>query len=592
MKRFHRALAVFSFAALLPVLLATFAPAQTIPQNAFQHIIIVVQENRTPDNLFGYWATAPGGPSTCPPPLTFAGADIANWGNSSGNGGAICNVQQAMNNGGAFDPGHEFEDWTADYDSPVVGMPGQMDGFCHEYTNSQCPNPSTPSPYSYINPGDVNPYYSIATTYGFANYMFQTNEGPSMVAHQFLFTGTSAPVAPNDVHNYYWDFVQDNPQGTVQQNPNNDSGCASSLQAPWIEPNGTKIDSNLPFECYAHDSLVTTSDPNTGDVMDKISSWTYYSPLQDNDQQQQVVGAGYIWNAPEAIPEVCYGVNNTNSAGTACGGAEWNAHMNFYSTMDASVLQDIASCNLPSISWVIPDLAWSDHPSYDGTVHPALGPSWVADIVNAIGNSHSGGRCDYWGYYGGNGISVEPTAIFVVWDDWGGFYDHISPYLYPNVWTGSSNGTGGWNCGAPNQWGCGYTYGFRVPLLVVSEFTGTGTSTTGYSGYISGECGTTNYPNCPSNNFPYVHDFGSILAFTEHNFGLNNIDLSGDNGYADYNAPDWGPLRNNVPLSDFFALWTGTGSIGRPFQQILSNYDPSFFENYYVTHVPVGPDTD
>jgi phospholipase C len=40
----------------------------------------------------------------------------------------------------------------------------------------------------------VFPYFDIATKYGFANYFFQTNQGPSMPAHQFLFTGTPAPV--------------------------------------------------------------------------------------------------------------------------------------------------------------------------------------------------------------------------------------------------------------------------------------------------------------------------------------------------------------------------------------------------------------
>lgn len=57
---------------------------------------------------------------------------------------------------------------------------------------------------------DVQPYFDIATNYGFANYMFQTNEGPSFPAHQFLFTGTSAPVAPHDSNGYYLDFVSEN----------------------------------------------------------------------------------------------------------------------------------------------------------------------------------------------------------------------------------------------------------------------------------------------------------------------------------------------------------------------------------------------
>lgn len=41
----------------------------------------------------------------------------------------------------------------------------------------------------------VQPYFDIANTYGFANYFFQTNEGPRFPAHQFLFGGTSAPTA-------------------------------------------------------------------------------------------------------------------------------------------------------------------------------------------------------------------------------------------------------------------------------------------------------------------------------------------------------------------------------------------------------------
>ena len=44
----------------------------------------------------------------------------------------------------------------------------------------------------------VNPYLDLATQYGWANYMFQTNQGPSFPAHQFLFGGTSAPSAADD----------------------------------------------------------------------------------------------------------------------------------------------------------------------------------------------------------------------------------------------------------------------------------------------------------------------------------------------------------------------------------------------------------
>lgn len=131
------------------------------------------------------------------------------------------------------------------------------------------------------------------------------------------------------------------------------------------------------------------------------------------------------------------------------------------------VLDDIANNNLAAVSWVIPSAPYSDHPGY-GTG----GPAWVASIVNAIGQSA------YW----------QSTAVIVLWDDWGGWYDHVPPL---------QNSTG---------WCPSYCYGFRVPMLVISAYT-----PTGYA----------------DNN---THDFGSILRFVESNFGLG---LIGPGTYAD-----------------------------------------------------------
>jgi phospholipase C len=59
------------------------------------------------------------------------------------------------------------------------------------------------------------------------------------------------------------------------------------------------------------------------------------------------------------------------------------------------------------VSWVTPSKPDSDHPGY----HSDRGPSWVASVVNAIGES------SYW----------DSTAIIIVWDDWGGWYDNAPP---------------------------------------------------------------------------------------------------------------------------------------------------------------------
>ena len=88
----------------------------------------------------------------------------------------------------------------------------------------------------------------------------------------------------------------------------------------------------------------------------------------------------------------------------------------------------------------------------------------------------------------------QNTAILVTWDDWGGWYDHVSPLANNTGWCGS------------------YCYGFRVPLLVISAYT----------------------PAMADNQ---THDFGSILHFVESNFGLASL------GYADAFADD---------LSEFF----------------------------------------
>jgi phospholipase C len=546
---------------------------QTIAPGTFKHIVIIVQENRTPDNIFGAGPASHLGCGT-EDPFT-PGVDVENGGetNVSGSDVLLCNVSQPMNNGPSFDPGHFYSDWYADYHG------GHMDGFCHTQgeTLQQCEQ--APNPYSYIQQSDVQPYFDIAKAYGFANYMFQTNEGPSYEAHQFLFTGTSAPVAPGDQQGYHWDFVLNNAGF-------DDSGCPYKGEngfSQWIQPDRSTIADPLQSECYTHDSLVTNSNCTNGNC-DKDVSWRYYSP-----------SPGAIWDAPAAIPEVCYGENDTtytpDSCGTVNGGYEWLHHMTFYSvqTGAAQIFNDISNCQLQQVTWVIPDKAWSDHPSFDNTVSPPYGPSWVGDIIDSIGKSYSSsnGNCDYWGTAPTNS---EPTAIFVVWDDWGGFFDHVATPPQ-DIWTGMSQGGDSWSCAAPNQWGCGYTYGLRVPLLVVSEYTGT-LSNGQYSGYVSGACGGRGMPMCPNLSNPYVHDFGSILRFTEYNFGLPFIDQTPDHGYADQNPLDG--QNGNIPLSDFFSLWTGQGSAGRTFVAITTPYSWSQFETYYATHsaTPTGPDTE
>jgi hypothetical protein len=274
---------------------------------------------------------------------------------------------------------------------------------------------------------------------------------------------------------------------------------------------------------------------------------------------------------------------------------------NVYTGNPAQVLRDLGAgnpeeaCNLQQVSWVVPDGTWSDHPgegTFDG------GPSWVAAIVNAVGNytnfgqqlrptpcadTINGQQVPYW----------QDTVVLVVWDDWGGFYDDILPWgCFPN---GVCNGY-------PNNTAQEYVYGFRVPLLVVSPYV---KLTNGQPGYISGACPGGNCQN--QEKPPYVHDFGSILNFIEYAFGQKlkhlgdpgGIDGVNNNGtqypYADWFAPD-GPNNPQCQgcvysLSDFFQF----NQTPRTFNLVQgAKYDTGDFLNSgaYFPAYPSDPDDD
>jgi phospholipase C len=398
-------------------------------QGQFSHVIMVIQENRTPDNLFGS------------NPTFEPGVDLATSGvNYSGESVTLTSVPLAS----CYGVGHD--QWAFD----VSYNKGKMNGFSRVGAGGLkgCVPGSNPQ-YRFVDnsTGTVQPYFDLAKAYGFANRMFQTNQGPSLPAHQFLLSGTSAPTtdstlfASGESGNYY-------------------DGCASpsTVTVEVVDPAGAV---STIHPCFNHATMV--------DLLSGAGlTWRYYA-----------ANGKATWTAPNAIASLCNAA--TVDGKLACGGTAWENVI-----LDpASVLTDIKKCDLANVSWVTPTGQNSDH----STMNNGGGPSWVASIVNAVGNS----TCGYW----------KNTAILITWDDWGGWYDHVPPYRI-----GQSNG-----------WGQSYVYGFRVPLIVVSAYT--------RPGYVS-------------NN---DHDFGSMLHFVEANFGLG---LIGPGIWADSYADD---LSEFFPLT-------------------------------------------
>jgi phospholipase C len=460
----------------LPLILLALSSAAAFAQTVtFKHVIVVFQENRTPDNLFG------SNPNFEP------GVDIATFGINS-KGKKIPLTATPLNN--CYDLSHAHRAFTLEYDH------GKMDGadLVSVGKDPRCVVPENPQ-YKFVDNSDgtVQPYFDIAKQYGFANRMFQTNQGPSFPAHQFIISGTSAPDTNSPL------FAAEN-MGLKES-----AGCLAPANqtVKVIDQKGSETSNPPIYPCFEHPTL--TDELNKAGI-----TWKYYTPT-----------AGSIWTGPNAIRHMC--LPKDENGKLVCTGDDWVSHVVIPPN---KFLSDIQNCQLPAVSWVIPNAPQSDHArSADGS-----GPAWVAAIVNALGANRRCGKTGevYW----------KDTAIFITWDDWGGWYDHVPPY----------------RVGQRKGWGSGYVYGFRVPLLVVSAYTP--------AGYV-------NNAN---------HDFGSILKFIEKNFSAQGqpLGLIGPGTYADAYA-------NNLEF--FFSL-----TRARPFHPIAAKFDVNHFLHSHETLA--GPDND
>jgi len=474
---------------LLFTLLALASVAAQGQDFHFKHVVVIVQENRTPDNLFQGLCAPPYG--TCAvPPTFFAPYDIQTSGWKA-KAKTITPEPVALANN--YDLSHAHTAFEAMCDvvpgnPPTCKMDGAAGISCGPREGTSCP----PNPqFKFVSnaSGILDPYLTLASQYGWANYMFQTNQGPSFPAHQFIFGGTSAPSPVDDAKGI---FAAENPTGAPM-------GCIakSSIRVAVIAPNSTPppygVEDSSIYPCFEHQTMA-----------DLIADWKYYAAAPGN-----------LWAAPDAIKHICL------PSGGVCTG--WGAHVN--ATKPAQVLTDIGNCALSDLTWITPTAANSDH----AKLNDGGGPSWIASIVNAIGNSTCTDSVDhkaltFW----------QDTAIIITWDDWGGWYDHEPPTILPGV-----EGD--------------YQYGFRVPMIVVSAYTP--------QGYVDNT----------------RHDFGSILRFIEYNF--SNLGLTeGELGFAD--------SRSTSDLREFFNPFRGP----RPFKPIAAPKNADFFIN--DPRPPEAPDND
>jgi phospholipase C len=524
------------------LLLSGVATAQSATPafpSQIKHVVVIVQENRTPDNLFQ--GLSPKCPlpsmSSCSPVVSAGCYDISPCGLSNESGAELVVPLSPILLTDSLDPPHSHKAFEQMCDPDPVTLQCHNDGAFHL-------EPSHGS-YAFVQDQNVKnyngqqgtllgPYLAFAQNYGWANFMYQTNQGPSYPAHQFLFSGTSALSQSDDANSK---FLSGN------FNNNSNVGClapatATSLQisplpagAGTLARGCTAYDNNSVAECpISNTALVYPTDPvgsfcvgheSMADLLfTNLLSWKYYA-----------ASPGFIWTAPNAFQAICQPqfVNPTGdpTSPLECTGAEWKANVDT-NNLGTDILRDITNCNLSNVSWVIPNGSWSDHP-------PTMpwGPSWVAAIINEIGNQPTCGT----GTTNAGEKLWNDTVVVVTWDDWGGWSDNQPANILAGLPCTSNNCQGD------------YQYGFRVPFILVSAYTKAGTI---------------------NNN---SHDFGSILRMIEGIFNLGEGKL----GFADN--------RSTTDLREFFNL-----STARSYSTVFALKDANFFLNQ--TGPASAPDTD
>ena len=393
---------------------------QTQAPGKITHVVIVIQENRTFDDMFN----------------GFPGSDTVTEGLSH-TGTEVPLVARSRTD--PYDPSHTYQSLLQEYDS------GKMDGFDLNPVNLTVAGGTGPTPadyvYGYVPRSESSIYWQLGSAYAVADRMFSTELAPSFPGHLTLIGGQSNRIIGD-------------PENATNPDVNFVWGCDS--------PSGSTVDMLSTSDQIESGAGSPCTDFTTlGDMADqKGVTWKYYSGLTNG---LDLDGSVSIY---DAIKHIRYG-------------PDWSKDVPQTANREFQIFADIQNGALPQIAWLTPPSMTSDHAG-DGT---AYGPDWVAQIVNAIEHSKT---------YAGN------TAILVTWDDSGGWYDHVVPPSFN-----------------------GLSFGLRVPLLVISPYT--------RQGYVS-------HVN---------HDFGSILHFTEHVFGLGCI------GADDCGADDLSDMFNFATASTF-----------------------------------------
>jgi phospholipase C len=274
--------------------------------------------------------------------------------------------------------------------------------------------------FDLITGGNVNGDYLAYSQYHESDIPNYFTYARNFVLADAFFSSLEGPSFPNHL---YTVGAQSN---RAINNPSNNMGrwgCDSpaNSRVQTLEEPG---EFGSVYPCFDFDTLADR-------LEEEGLSWKYYAPGQDQ--------SGYIWSALDAIRHI-----RLTSL--------WQQHV----VATAQFVQDAQNGQLPAVSWLVVGGGLSEHPP----ASVCMGENWTVEQLNAVMS----------------GPDWNSTVVFLTWDDFGGFYDHVAPPVVDN-----------------------FGFGPRVPLLIVSPWA--------KRGHISHT----------------TLEFSSVLKFIEERFDLDSL---------------------------------------------------------------------
>jgi phospholipase C len=333
-------------------------------KHKIDHIVIVVQENRSLNNLF----------------YDYPNAQTKKSGKDSK--GQMIKLQP-IGLATRWDITHNEQGFLAACHGhgPIPGTNCRMDGFDKE--GWQCDTAGYPKcpikypPYSYVPHDEILPYLTMAQQYVLASQMYTSNfDASSYVSHQYIIAGQAGQTLNYPLANW---------------------GCPGGKHdtIPWIKVNPPRQYGGTIRDCFDYKTL--------GDELDKKGdTWAFYANSLGTAVSKTcgkgTDGPAYvehgIWSSYQAVSHICYG-------------PDWD---NDIITPPQQFLTDVKGGMLRDVTWITPTCANSDHPGCDSDT----GPSWVASVVNAVGKSKfwkSTVIFIFWDDYGGFYDSFPPKYL-------------------------------------------------------------------------------------------------------------------------------------------------------------------------------------